>query len=254
MMRLAKWFTCTLLLVLVFATPGRPRLAEVASIQKQEISIKAADGITLKGTLYKTDKEAPGILLSHMCDGKGRAAWEALATRLAQSGFHVLTWNYRGVGDSEGEAFRGGSMQEVLEYWRTKWRSDADAALKFLIAQPGVNKSVIGAGGASCGVYMSLLLAERHPDAVKSLVLLSGPIDDETKAFVEKRDKLSILGVTSEEDRRSAAWTKEIVAASTNPASKLLLYQDGGHGTQMLEKKPELELLIVEWFKGKLAK
>jgi predicted alpha/beta hydrolase len=234
--------------------PGLPRPSASTDLQKKEVSFKATDGITLKGTLYTTSKSAPGILLSHMCDGKGRGAWDGLATRLAQSGFHVLTWNYRGVEGSEGEPFRGGAMQEVLEYWRTRWSADAETALNYLMSQTGVNKEVIGAGGASCGVYMSLLLAQRHPEQVKTLLLLSGPIDGETKAFVEKRDSLSVLGVTSEEDARSTGWTKEIVTASKNPASKLVLYQNAGHGTQMLANKPELEPMIVEWFKTKLAR
>lgn len=234
------------------AASGRTPRATPDALQKKEVAIKAADGISLKGTFYSAGKPGPGILLSHMCDGKGREAWDGLAMRLAQTGFHVLTWNYRGIGESEGERFQGGNMQQVLEYWRTKWGQDAEAALNFLSSQPGVNKGVIGAGGASCGVYISLLLAERHPAQVKTLVLLAGPIDAETKAFVEKHESLSILGVTSEEDQRSTAWTKEITAASKNPATKLITYKDAGHGTQMLAKERELEPLVIAWFKERL--
>jgi dienelactone hydrolase len=253
-MRLTVALTSVLFSVVIAVMLGLTRPAAQTNSQKKEVSFKAPDDVTLKGTFYAADRPSPGILLSHMCDGKGRAAWDGLATRLAQSGFHVLTWNYRGVGDSEGEPFRGGTMQQVLEFWRTRWGGDAEAALNFLTAQPGVNKAVLGTGGASCGVYISLLVAQRHPEQVKTLVLLAGPIDAETKAFVGKQDALAILGVTSEEDQRSTAWTKEIVAASKNPASKLALYQNAGHGTQMLTKEKELEPMIVEWFKTKLKK
>ena len=150
--------TFTLLLILLAAAPG---FAQSPNSVKKEVSFKAADGVTLKGTFYAAERPGPGILLSHMCDGKGREAWDVLALKLAQAGFHVLIWNYRGVGDSEGKPFRGGSMQQVLEFWRTKWGGDAEAALNFLTAQPGVNKALIGAGGASCGVFISLNLAQR---------------------------------------------------------------------------------------------
>jgi len=223
-------------------------------LRKQEVTFKTADGVSLKGSFYSAGKPGPGILLSHMCDGNGRESWDGLATQLAQNGFHVLTWNYRGVGDSDGERFQGGTMQQVLEYWRTKWGSDAEAALNFLTAQPGVNKAAIGAGGASCGVYISLLVAQRHPDQVRTLVLLGGPIDADARTFVEKHDALSLLGVTSEEDQRSTTWTREIVTASKNPSSKLVLYSNAGHGTQMLQKEKGLEPMIIEWFKKTLQK
>ncbi|HKY05519.1 MAG TPA: alpha/beta fold hydrolase [Blastocatellia bacterium] len=225
----------------------RPSSA-LAERQKRAVDFKSPDGVTLRGTLYTPGKPGPGIILFHMCDGKGRGAWDNLAAQLAQAGFYVLTYDYRGVGESEGERFQGGSMQQVLHYWRTKWGGDAESALGFLLAQPGVNKKDIGAGGASCGVYMSLLLAQQHPAQVKTLVLLGGPIDAGTKSFVENSEELTLLGVTSEEDVRSTQWTREIIGASKNPATRLILYQNAGHGTQMLENVKELRPLIVDWF------
>ncbi len=220
--------------------------------QKRTVEIKAAGGITLKGTLFSSAKPGPGILLFHLCDGNGRAPLDSLASQLAQQGFQVLTFDYRGIGESAGERFAGGTMQQGLEYWRTKWSGDAEAALKFLLSQSGVNQERSGVGGASCGVFQALLLAQRHSEQVKTLVLMAGPIDAGTKAFVERQNEISILGISSQEDQRSTAWTKEIVAASKNPAAKLLLYQNVGHGTRMLTREPSLEPIIVEWFKTKL--
>ena len=242
------------LLILLATASGVSKQTKPAAVQKKELSFKVEGDVTLKATLYSAGKPGPGILLSHMCDGKGREAWDDLATRLAQSGFHVLTWNYRGIGDSEGERFQGGNMQQVFEYWRTKWGADAEAAFSLLEGQPGVDKARIGAGGASCGVYVSLLLAQRRSEQVKTLVLLAGPTDAETKAFVEKHDSLSILGVSSEEDRRSTSWTKDLVVASKNPTSKLVLYQNAGHGTEMLAKEIELAPMIIAWFRASLEK
>jgi hypothetical protein len=60
--------------------------------------------------------------------------------------------------------------------------------------------------------------------------------------------------VTSEDDQRSTNWTKDIVAASKHPATKLVLYQNAGHGTQMLEKERESGPMIIAWFVDQLAK
>jgi hypothetical protein len=40
------------------------------------------------------------------------------------------------------------------------------------------------AGGASCGVTLALLLAEKHPRDIKTLVLLSGFADLRSKDFI----------------------------------------------------------------------
>jgi dienelactone hydrolase len=226
--------------------------AGLPGMPKREMNIKTADGVILKGTYYPAEISGPGVLLFHMCDGTGRAAWESLASRLAQSGFHVLTFNYRGVGDSAGEKFQGGSLEEVMAYWRTKWGPDAESALALLLSQPGVSQKVVGAGGASCGVYMSLQLAQRRPELVKTLVLLAGPTDEEAQAFIDKSARLPILSVASEDDHRSAEWMTSLSALSKNRESKLIMYKNAGHGTNMFAKENELEPMIVEWFKRTL--
>ena len=220
--------------------------------RKSELSIPAADGVILKGTYYDAATRGPGVLLFHMCDGTGRGSWDGLATRLAQAGIHVLAFNYRGVGDSGGEKFQGGSLQEVLAYWRTKWVPDAEAALKLLLSQPGVNRDAIGAGGASCGVYMSLQLAQRQPGRIKTLVLLAGPSDEEAQAFVQKSAGLPILSVASEDDHRSAEWMTALNALSKHRDSRLIMYKNAGHGTNMFAREKELEPAIAEWFKQTL--
>lgn len=222
--------------------------------ESREVEIIAPDGVKLKGTFFSANRPGPGVILFHMCDGKGRDGWSGVASLLAREGFHTLTFNYRGVGDSEGERFQGGSLQEVMNYWRTKWGADMETAFNLLLSQPGVDKNLIGAGGASCGVYMSLLLAQKHPREVKSLVLLAGPVDAEAKAFVEKSDHLPILGATSEEDARSTAWTREILASSKNKSSRLVVYNGAGHGTNMLAREKSLEPMIIEFFKTSLSK
>jgi dipeptidyl aminopeptidase/acylaminoacyl peptidase len=221
---------------------------------KQDVSFRAGDGVVLTGTFYPAPRSGPGILLSHMCDGHGREAWTPLAERLAGAGFHVFTWNYRGVGDSGGDPFRGGGLQAALNHWRTQWSGDIEAAFDTLLAQPGVDRRTIGAGGASCGVYLSLLLAERRPLAVRSLLLLAGPIDADRRTFVERSPQLPVFAAATEEDARGAAWMREIAAASKHARTTIAVYKGAGHGTQMLVNTPDLATRVVEWFATTLGR
>src|SRR5437879_12605427 len=113
-------------------------LAAAADVQKKDVDIKAPDGVNLKGTHTSPGRPGPAVLLLHQCN-MDRHAWDGLAKDLAGSGFHVLTMDYRGYGDSGGEHY--GRGQTRPPNWQEKWHDDVDAAYAFLLAQKGVDKS-----------------------------------------------------------------------------------------------------------------
>ena len=125
-------------------------------------SISAPDGTKLAATYYSGDKPGPGILLLHQCN-KDRSSWRGLAEGLARAGFHVLTMDYRGYGESGGKRHLDLPDNERTRVTTEVWPGDVDAAFAYLRAQPGVQQ-VYGAGGASCGVDQSIQLSRRHPE------------------------------------------------------------------------------------------
>src|SRR6516165_6255212 len=92
-----------------------------AETQKKDAVIKAADGIDLKVTYFSPGRPGPGILLLHQCN-MDRHAWDGLAKDLADAGFHVVTLDYRGFGESGGDRAQ-----------REKWPGDVDAAYAYLL-------------------------------------------------------------------------------------------------------------------------
>src|SRR5246127_5240268 len=148
-------------------------IAYPQSIAKN-VDITAPDGTKLRATFFAAAKPGPGVLLLHMCNTT-RKSWEPVAVGLSEAGINTLTIDNRGFGESGGPRFEGGSP-EVLKELGEKWPGDFDAAYKFLLAQSGVDKGRIAAGGGSCGVDNAIKLAERHPD-IKALVLLAGSTD-----------------------------------------------------------------------------
>src|SRR5262245_14847176 len=122
----------------------------LAQTQKQDVSIKASDGVSLKATYFSPGRPGPGMLLLHQCN-MDRHAWDGLAKDLADGGFHVVTLDFRGFGESGGDRAQ-----------REKWPGDVDAAFAYLVAQKAVDTARLAAGGASCGVTQSSDLAARH--------------------------------------------------------------------------------------------
>jgi dienelactone hydrolase len=162
---------------------------------------------------------------------------------------HVLAIDYRGYGESGGEHFT--DMAQRRPVMEQKWPGDVAVAFAYLLAQKGVDRSRVAAGGASCGVTQSSNLATRHQE-IKAVMLLSGVAIEAAKAYLAATPALAVFGAASEGDASAAKGIKEAVGASKNPQSTLKIYAGSEHGVPMFPKNPELEPMIVSWMKAAL--
>jgi dienelactone hydrolase len=219
-----------------------------AEVQKKDVDIKAADGVNLKGTYFSAGRSGPAMLLLHQCN-MDRHAWDGLAEDLANNGFHVLTIDFRGFGESGGNKSTDPDTR-VAE--RAKWPADVDAAFGYLTKQNGVDQSRIAVGGASCGVTQSSDLAARQHE-IRALMILSGQASDAAKAYIASDTTLAVFGAASAGDTRAAQGIREAEGASKNPKSVLKIYEGTEHGVPMFAKNAELEPMIVTWLKAQMS-
>lgn len=220
-----------------------------AQTAKQDADLATPDGLNLKVTYYSAGKPGPGVLLMHQCN-RDRKTWDPVATQLAEAGINVLTLDYRGYGESGGERFQSLPPEQQM-VTRQKWPADIDVAYQYLLAQPGVDRSRIAAGGASCGVDNSIQLARRHPE-VKTLVLLSGNTDQSGIKFLESATTVPIFMSASEDDGDMVEVMRWLMAFSRNPLDKFVAYKAAGHGTEMFKVEKGLEPMILEWYEARL--
>jgi dienelactone hydrolase len=213
-------------------------------------SISAPDGTKLAATYYAGEKPGPGVLLLHQCN-KDRSSWNTLAENLATAGFHVLTMDYRGYGESGGKRHLDLPGKEQVRLTTEVWPGDVDAAFAYLRAQPGVEQ-VYGAGGASCGVNQSIQLSRRHPE-VKSLVLLSGDTDRAGRQHLKSKSSPPLMLAAAHDDDDSVEIMAWIEASSGNPTNRFDEYKTGGHGTELFKPHPELQGEIFAWYEATLS-
>jgi pimeloyl-ACP methyl ester carboxylesterase len=160
-----------LVLVLLTVATGLVAFAQT-SPPSRTVDLKSTDGTVLKATFFPASKPGPGVLLLHQIN-RDRKSWDSMAAQLAAAGIHSLTLDFRGFGES-GTRLENLSDAERSKY-RRAWPDDVDAALAYLSSQPGIGHNPIGVGGAGwLGVLYSVDAARRHPEEVKSLVLMSG--------------------------------------------------------------------------------
>jgi tetratricopeptide (TPR) repeat protein len=229
------------------------------------VDLKTSDGAILKGTYFAAAKPGPGVLLLHQSN-RDRKSWDGVAVQLANAGINTLTLDMRGFGESGGTR---GESKRLPE--------DVDKALEFLMSQPGVERQVIGVGGAGWfGVLYSVEAARRHPKEIKSLVSMSGETLRDGLQFLHQASQLPELFVFSDADEypptqdamkllyvTASSSSKKLVHYSATEDAPWLWYETsdpkkvpahGGHGTDMFQVHPELSGIIVDWFVTTLIK
>jgi dienelactone hydrolase len=225
-------------LVLSAATLG-------AQVEMRYADLAAPDGLKLKASYYSPQKPGPGVLLLHQCN-RTRAVWNDLAAQLAASGIHVLTFDYRGYGESQGDRFEALPPRQQAAM-AEHWPGDIDTVFQYLLNQPGVDKTRIGVGGASCGVNNAVQTARRHPE-VKTLVLLSGTTTEDGRAYLQASGTLPVFVSASADDGDVLPYMRWLISFCHDERSRLVAFQAAGHGADMFKVEKTLPGTIVEWF------
>jgi predicted acyl esterase len=116
-----------------------------------------SDGVTCRAWLYEpatgVPRPAPCIVMAHGLGGTRDASLSPYAERFAAAGFYVLLFDYRHLGDSDGEPRQLISMERQLADW--------GAAINFARTAPGVDAERIGLWGCSLAGGHVLVAAAR---------------------------------------------------------------------------------------------
>jgi dienelactone hydrolase len=240
------------------------------------VDLKSADGTPLKATFYAAGKPGPGVLLLHQ-GNRTRQSWDSLARQLAAAGINVLTYDMRLHGESGGTPYDKLSPEQRKQL-TTHTKDDADAAFLYLSAQPQVRKDDIGIGMAGWpGVVNGVEAARRHPEQVKSLVLMSGETVRDGLQYLHETQTPELFIVSDRDEYPPTVEAMGLLyATAASPGKRLVRYaasrdapwlwyetafsdQDkvpstDDHGTDLFKPHPELPGIIVDWFATTLIK
>jgi pimeloyl-ACP methyl ester carboxylesterase len=198
-------------------TPGITPTAPIPNIPAKAVHFQTADHVQLAGLLYGQGKTA--VLCSHQTNSS-KLIWSAsgIPQRLAQRGYLVLAYDFRGYGESAS----GGTLN---------FDADLRAAIAF-VRQQGATKIVLL--GSSMGGTVSLKVAASA--AVASVITLSAPehlaaisvSDSEVQAITAPK-----LFVNSQDDTY-APDTEHMYTIASQP-KQLRIYAGAAHGVSIFD-------------------
>jgi len=207
------------------------------------IQVEAADGLKLAGTFFApadVPPPWPGVILLHMIYGT-QEEWGDLPKQLSEAGYAVFTVDMRGHGKTGGEMDWDQSRDDLQRVW------------SYMTGRTEVDQNRVAIIGASMGANMALVAAAAQPE-VRALGLLSPGLD---YYRVTTADALATYGqrplliVASDEDSYSAESSRQLDELAGESA-ELVMYSQAGHGTGILQTKPELTDTLIDWLKRAL--
>jgi pimeloyl-ACP methyl ester carboxylesterase len=188
------------------------------------VSFESSDGVELDGRLF--GEGSTGIVLAHMRPADQRS-WYAFARRLADQGYLVLTFDFRGYCPGGDGGCSSGEL-EISELWR-----DVVAAADLVRTEGATNVALVG---ASMGGTASLVAAAAGGTDPEVVVTLSAPMSIEglvvDPALLQQvsANKLFIAGVG---DAAAADDADELYAISP-PPKRIDIVPADDHGTDLL--------------------
>lgn len=212
-----------LLGAIALAACGEPPPPDLSG--SRPVTFESRDGVRLEGRLFGHGSTA--VVLSHMRPADQRS-WFAFASRLADQGYLVLTYDFRGYcpggdgGCSQGELQISAIWQDVL------------GAMDLVRSQGATTVALVG---ASMGGTASLVAAAQEGVDVAAVVTLSAPGSieglDADAALLQhvSANKLFIAGVG---DAAAAASAEQFYEIAPPPKGPPEIVPADDHGTDLL--------------------
>ncbi|MGH2784392.1 MAG: alpha/beta hydrolase [Actinomycetota bacterium] len=163
-----------------------------------------------------------GVVLAHML-GSSQFAWDLFADELVDRDFHVLTFDFRGHGQSIGD--RSPSAAAL----------DLGAAVEKLRSLGATKIFVVG---ASMGGTAALVVAGAQK--LEGVVSISAPASIErldATAAVKTLDEPSLFLVGADDDQRYTDAARSFAAAAPQPKRLQIIDGTGAHGTDLLTEE-----------------
>lgn len=232
----------TLLLAITSTGCGRRASTHVLSE-----TATTPDGWKIALTHFVPDRPSPAIILLAHRYGGDQEVWQGAARRLAQAGYLVTTFDFRGHGESrtrEGVATDYRTLPESA--WQEALQDFATARAAAVAA--GGDGSNIAAGGEGMGADLALYYGLAEPTVQAVLLFSPGLMDHniDTLAAMQRLRQTPSLLIAGTSDTASARAVSALQSAAPVFA-EMRTYETSAHGADILAVVPDALDQWVRW-------
>lgn len=219
-------------------------------VENKKISFKTSDSLTIYGNWRDAGKASLAVLLLHMMP-ETKESWREFQEKLFAAGYSSLAIDLRGHGESVVGPDGHMDYRKFSDNEHAAKINDVVAAVSWM-QKNGVEIEKIVLIGASIGANLAIQFLAEHPD-IPGAVALSPGLDYRgivTMPLAKALGRSQKLFLTASDDDpesyNSAQKLNEISLAKT----KLKLFHNSGHGTNMFKTEPKLMDELLDWLKG----
>ncbi len=224
------------------------RSSEAEKMDK--IFLTTEDGVKIAADLYEVDSPRLWAVLVHMMPAT-KESYQELARKFQGLGYESIAIDLRGHGESDGgpDGYRDFSDQQ-----HQKSALDLEAAADYLAKNRKATSDKIFFVGASIGANLSLRCVSEHPEFPTAVLLSAGSNYHgiKTEPLVENlKTGQKVFFVSGKDDGNNAEENRtlyDLMPAGTQ--KKIQVYENGGHGTDILKNRPDLTELIIGFIKN----
>ena len=193
--------------------------------EPERVSVTAADGLVMVGDFYRVPNATeplPTVLLQHMLSGN-RDQWLPLIPPLLEAGYHVLTVDLRGFGETRGTRSMEGSIDDT-RFW-----------FEWLHAQPDVQGDALALVGGSFGAVPALAGCAPEPGCLTSILISPGDFPLLNEALYASMSDRSVLFMVGRTD--NVLYDTLRMFERTTGEAAMTVYNSSVHGTDMFRER-----------------
>lgn len=227
----------------------------MGKVEKETFKLVTPDHFNIAADFYfdvaNKDVSQPCVVLVHQFY-QSREQWGSFPEELVYAGYKVLAYDIRGHGGSS-------KVKDMTVLLSDPQQApfDFDGAMKWLKEKKGVDAGKLAVVGTSVGGCIACFANASYSENVKTSVAISSSRKCALSFLRHKpgeRRMRSVLYMAAKGDGTHAQDAEELAAKYTDAPKSVKVYDDASeHGINLLNKRPEIKKLVLDWLKDNLS-
>ncbi len=226
----------------------------MAKFEKRAFKFETPDHFNIAADFYlepsTKDVPQPCVVLVHQFN-HSKEQWDTFPEEVMALGSKVVSYDIRGHGASD----KVKDMPSLLSDPQQA-PFDFEGLLNWMSGARGIDPEKVAVVGTSIGGYVACMANALYPKNVRTAVAISSSKEGVLSFLRHKPGEhrmRSVLYIAARGDGSNASDAGELAKSYTDEPKEVKIYEDvSGHGANLMNEKPEIKGVIIDWLKRNL--